>query len=117
MQSPPLPLLAADPYQTDDYELNAYFRRACAALLLNCNQLDSVDGGNGDRWGSLTCTLLGNNGMSYGFVTSSTAAYVSGNELELDTLAYSRDQDKSTLFTSDAFLRKYGLSLDGGHKG
>jgi hypothetical protein len=60
---------------------------------------------------------LGNNGMSYGFVTSSTAADVSGNKLELDTLAYSCDQDKSTLFTSDAFLRKYGLLSDGGHEG
>ena len=55
--------------------------------------------------------------MSYGFVTSSTAADVSGNKLELDTLAYSCDQDESTLFTADAFLRKYGLSLDGGHEG
>ena len=109
--------MAADPYQTDNYELNTDFRRACAALLLNCNRSDLIDGGNGDRWGSLTCTLLGDDGMSYGFVTSSTAADVSGNELELDTLAYSRDQDESTLFTSDAFLRKYGLSSDGGHEG
>jgi hypothetical protein len=60
---------------------------------------------------------LSDDGMSYGFVTSSTAADVSGNKLELDTLAYSCDQDESTLFTADAFLRKYGLSLDGGHEG
>ena len=109
--------MAADPYQTDDYELNADFCCACAALLLNCNRSDSIDGGNGNRWGSLTCTLLSDDGMSYGFVTSSTAANVSGNELEIDTLAYSRDQDESTMFTSDAFLRKYGLSSDGGHEG
>ncbi len=39
----------------------------CAALLLYRNLLDSIDGGNGDGWGSLARTLLGDDGMSYGF--------------------------------------------------
>jgi endoglucanase Acf2 len=48
---------------------------------------------------------------------NSNAIDVSGTEL--DTLAYSaslRDHDESTLFSSDAFLRKYGLS-DGSSSG
>ena len=36
-----------------------------------------------------------------------------GSEVELDTLAYSRDHDDSTLFTSENFVRRY-LSSEGG---
>ena len=42
----------------------------CATLLLDCNQLDSINGKNGDGWGTLACTLLGNDGMSYGFTVN-----------------------------------------------
>ena len=40
----------------------------CATLLLDRNRLDSINGKNGNGWGSLACTLSGDNGMSYGFM-------------------------------------------------
>ena len=55
--------------------------------------------------------------IGYNIFANSNANDVSGTEL--DTLAYSaslRDHDESTLFSSDAFLRKYGLS-DGSSSG
>jgi hypothetical protein len=62
-------------------------------------------------------SMFGSNNSSdprigYNIFANSNANDVSGTEL--DTLAYSaslRDHDESTLFSSDAFLRKYGVGI------
>ncbi len=42
----------------------------CATLLFDCNRLNSIDGKNGNGWGSIACSLLGDDSMSYGFMVN-----------------------------------------------